>query len=415
MLKVDPDERPSAEEIVEYIEQIGKVYRPTSGKNVTESKPRQVNMLRTIRFTDSFSEIQEQLPKKNYQKKFENTKFHSFDGGSEGLPSIKVKSKKNSDSGRHGSGEKLRREFESSEENSLYHNRGHGLGSRSRSAKHGVDREVHHNERSLAIDREPGVARYRSDHTQEDSLSKLKSKNKDHQAEHLQDTKFFEDIDAEINKDQNLHINRHIPLQSSQNSHDLKHQPQMQRKNQEIQMLIEDQDHGHSLPLQEIYLSENEERVSKIAKDSKYHLNPKIGMIKHQSRELNTEKLDSQEYAKLLEIEKKRKRLYKLLMDSHSEEISEILDKYKIQDRKYHSKSIDQYRSSPKPAKPSAPSKYPKLPALLVEGKPERKQKVQSRAFVRNYHDIPKGVRLYDQAPRSVQRGNHSPKPEWWG
>lgn len=415
MLKVDPDERPSAEELVEYIEEIGKVYRPTSGKLLRESDKKkgvQLGMLRTIKFTDSFSEIQEQLPKKNYMKKFEPSKYRSFDSGHEALPSIKVKLNKYADRPKRGGQERSREVSEHEQERSGLLSHGQEPAIRSRSA------EVHGPaERQQPIVHEASRAP-KNQHSDfhETSRENVSENGEGGQSDRMHDTNFFEEIDEELNAEEADSQKHQRPVKQPSKRHSIERDRRRDssgKRAAEAPFLIEDQDQRSHGPLRERNSNHGMDQKESKKESSKYHLNPKIGVVKHVSKEVHKDKLDSQEYAKFLDLEKKRKKLYKLLMDSHTDEISEILRMHKIMDKKYHSRSIDQYRSSPK-HKPPVSTKYSKLPALFQDGRPDRKQKGNARAFVNNYHDAAKGMK--GQPPlRSLPRGSPSNQPDWWG
>lgn len=419
MLIVDPEQRPTAEDIVEYIEQVGKAQRPVSGRILREKERMKTegsnSLLQTIQFTDSMKDLQKKLPRHNYKLKAPPTSHHkSYEEGgrSEKLPGINIKPKNLS-----------KAMYQPVSQASDYLRDNNKRSKSALSNKHAIDHKIQANHaKSMEDDRYQGS--YHTDHDGE---------------EIMRETRFLDDYDKALNhKVEYIHIENSVESRKSMQKSiaNIKKTSSRGSRVHERVPSIEIPS-GHDV-FDDVKIEEydrpkvnysdfrrhrtevSEERSKPLKSSSRYHLNHKINIhlnaIDSTAREVSRKKQVSEDYAKMLELEKKRKRLYKLLIDDHQDEITDMLKmhrRHRLNER-HNSSSIYRY-NEPKSSVP--PTKYSKLPSLLVYDKSGNGQKAKPRSMIRNYHDQYKNSsnQYAGGQPRSVQPKARYHNPEWWG
>lgn len=420
MLIVDPDQRPTAEELVLYIEQIGKTDRPVSSK-IREKERRNTDghasLLRTIEFTDSMKDLQMKLPRHNYMLKAPPKSHNrSLETRMDALPELKANTKmvpKYTDRRQDYSADYENRKMSTkAKEQKSHRSRGN------------IKISLGENESSL--ERFENNARHCASYEHE----KIDDRE-------MKDTKFLADYDRELSS-QVKYINvensvgcRLSPKQSTDSAKKRSSRGSSGEKRSSMHQNV------HVEPFDDIKIEENvgkgkyegirrhrteanEERSVPSKPPSKYHMNHKINIsYLNASTSVEKEKRSkriSEDYAKMVELEKKKKRLYKLLVHNHNEEINDMLKmhrRHRLYER-HNSSSVGKHHVSYDSA---APSKYSKLPVMLINDKSGHKQKGQPRPMLRNYHDQYKNSRnYYGGAPvKSVQPRGGYHNPDWWG
>lgn len=408
MLVVDPEMRPTAQEIVEYIEHVGKAYRPLSGKVLREHKPDQAKLLKTIEFTDSLKNLKLQLPQQNYKQKQRVSHHRSFEGQSSALPELLVKSK-NIPITNKVSKEDIQRCIQEAHKRSrsaLVSNKRQGKNSAKLSRSYEIDSYL------MAVD---GKAMQSYDRGEEYGLNETNFI-ADSEKELLNNSKhiMIDDKKADDSKGVRQSPSHNSSRSSSKNSskeHKLEKDPYEDIKLENLNDSIED-----SLPVKGSprYRVNFEEKSVPIQPAQKYFMNPRVNLVNKNVRSLIRERRDSQEYAKMIELEKKKKKLYKMLLNSHSDEISDLLRMHKLQKLQDRNNSSSLVKH-PKSSKEAIPSKYSKLPALLLNDRSNIRHKAMPKAALRNYHDQSKQIKLQLGLPKPYLPKGRSPNPDWWG